>query len=205
MTELCISENKHEECPNEKLPKVEPVEEDASSVSSSVSSSLEDVIREKHPPLLSILLNLSANALEDLLNMHVTWVKHYGWFHEWQGKWIYAILACVEKPLSCDVVADIRDLVRVCSKVRNSVCESKIAASVRAGWRTQSTELERMKAQHEAANDENHFQTAEYVGDEDGETEDSYRFKEFLNTLNLFICLVGNYFQQYDLADTPRP
>jgi len=193
-------------------------DDDDESSSSSDSNHEDDGIHEKHPPLLSILLNLPATTVEDVLRMHVAWLKHYGWFHELQGKWIYALLACLEKPLPCAVIGDIRDLVRVCCKVRNSVCESKVPGSspseqpsvggVDNGNETPDPEVDFVEDSSNPVKTDVDADgivlsdAMDAAGDDDPEM---IRFKEFVNTLNLFVCLASNYFQQYDLADPPRP
>ncbi|XP_048342180.1 gem-associated protein 2 isoform X2 [Sphaerodactylus townsendi] len=69
-----------------------------------------------------------------------------------QGRWLYALLACLEKPLLPEAHSLIRQLARRCSEVRV---------------------LEENKNENR------------------------------VSALNLLICLVGRYFDQYDLADEP--
>jgi len=124
----------------------------------------------RHHPQMSIMLNIGQRSLEQLVNMNLGWLKHYGWVHELQGEWFYALLVCLQKPLEADVMADLREIAKICRKTRAAI------------WKSQE----------------------EYSGSADENTNETNRanIATFLNTMNLFISLVGNYFQQRDLADT---
>ncbi|CAJ0917905.1 unnamed protein product [Ranitomeya imitator] len=91
----------------------------------------------------------------------VTSVLEYlvNWFEERDftpelGRWLYALLASLEKPLLPEAHSLIRQLARRCSQVRAGV---------------------------------------------------EHREDERVSALNLFICLVGRYFEQRDLADSSDP
>lgn len=87
--------------------------------------------------------------MENLLEYHVQWLKT-STFTEHRGRWLYALLAKLEKPLKPEMGSLIRNLARTCSTLR-----SKLASP-----------------------------------------DDP-----LLIQLNLFICVVGRYFDQTDLAD----
>lgn len=73
-----------------------------------------------HEPLLRDLCSLSHHQTHKLLNYFITWIDQLG-FSDQAGKWIYALLACLEKPLSSDVHATLRDLSRTCSQSRSTL------------------------------------------------------------------------------------
>ncbi|XP_069586775.1 gem-associated protein 2 isoform X2 [Ranitomeya imitator] len=97
----------------------------------------------------------------DYIKATVTSVLEYlvNWFEERDftpelGRWLYALLASLEKPLLPEAHSLIRQLARRCSQVRAGV---------------------------------------------------EHREDERVSALNLFICLVGRYFEQRDLADSSDP
>ncbi|XP_032087032.1 gem-associated protein 2 isoform X4 [Thamnophis elegans] len=101
------------------------------------------------PPLLSIVSRMNQATVTSVLEYLTNWLVEKEFTPE-LGRWLYALLACLEKPLLPEAHSLIRQLARKCSEVR--VLE-------------------------ENKNDEK------------------------VSALNLLICLVGRYFDQYDLAD----
>lgn len=89
------------------------------------------------------------HEVEQLIEYHVRWMEERG-FTKHFGCWMYALLVKLEKPLTPEMCSLLRNLARLCSKIR---CDLMSADN------------------------------------------------PLLPQLNLFICLVGRYFDQSDLAD----
>jgi len=81
----------------------------------SASEKLE--LQNGNPPLISVIMHLSQSMIETLLKHHCTHLNEKG-FHVQQGPWIYALLSLLEKPLSPDTCSTLRDLARVCGRLR---------------------------------------------------------------------------------------
>ncbi|MEE6512335.1 hypothetical protein FKM82_019282 [Ascaphus truei] len=105
------------------------------------------------PPLLSIVSRMSQATVTSVLEYLVNWFEERDFTSE-LGRWLYALLACLEKPLLPEAHSLIRQLARRCSEVRAMV---------------------------------------------------EHKEDERVSALNLFICLVGRYFEQRDLADNNDP
>nr|XP_054751608.1 gem-associated protein 2-like [Lytechinus pictus] len=69
------------------------------------------------PPLVSIISSLDLAMVQKLLEYHVEWLEMLG-FSIAQGCWLFALLACLEKPLLADSTATIRTLSRHCATLR---------------------------------------------------------------------------------------
>nr|CAB3248730.1 gem-associated protein 2 [Phallusia mammillata] len=76
-------------------------------------------LKEGYPPLLRMLLRMDAKHVESNLEYHVRWLQTYGFSHQ-QGRWIYALLVCLEKPLFPTVLSTLRDLARQCAQLRTT-------------------------------------------------------------------------------------
>ncbi|XP_077985340.1 gem-associated protein 2-like [Glandiceps talaboti] len=74
------------------------------------------------PPLLSIITSLDQSTVCQLLEYHTKWLNIMGFTTE-QGRWLYALLACLEKPVLADIIAWLRTLARHCSSVRSTIEE----------------------------------------------------------------------------------
>ena len=72
------------------------------------------------PPMLRILLRLEPKQVQYNLAYQVEWLKTYGFSRD-QGKWIYALMTCLEKPLYPSVISTLRDLSRQCAQLRAKV------------------------------------------------------------------------------------
>ena len=75
---------------------------------------------EPNQPLLSYLCDMTADEVIRVLNYHQQWVQQLG-FTEHTGRWIYALLVALEKPLPSEVYSILRDLSRVCSQCRHKI------------------------------------------------------------------------------------
>ncbi|KAK3109116.1 hypothetical protein FSP39_023393 [Pinctada imbricata] len=92
----------------------------AEEVRSEVTMEGQDINRTTHEgvlPLLSIVAALDQPTIERLLEYHINWFEATG-FTEKQGQWFYALLCCLEKPLSPESCSLIRSLARSCANLR---------------------------------------------------------------------------------------
>ncbi|OCT66381.1 hypothetical protein XELAEV_18042638mg [Xenopus laevis] len=112
-----------------------------------------DYIKVGFPPLLSIVSRMSQATVTSVLEYLVNWFEERNFTPE-LGRWLYALLACLEKPLLPEAHSLIRQLARRCSQIRAGV---------------------------------------------------EHKEDDRVSPLNLFICLVGRYFEQRDLADCGDP
>ncbi|XP_064631968.1 gem-associated protein 2-like isoform X2 [Lineus longissimus] len=69
------------------------------------------------PPLLSIISKMDQPAVLQVLEYHVDWFEATGFTTE-QGRWFYALLASVSKPLSPETCSLLRRLSRNCWNLR---------------------------------------------------------------------------------------
>lgn len=72
------------------------------------------------PPLLSVVAQMDQRTVIRVLEYHVNWLEATGHTRK-QGQWFYALLACLQKPLSPEACAWLRQLARVCSIIRASL------------------------------------------------------------------------------------
>merc|ERR1712150_468137 len=75
------------------------------------------------PPTMRILLRMESRQIDANLDFHTEWIDEYGFSHE-QGRWIYALLTCLQKPLFPTVTSSLRNLSRKCAKERAIVTDS---------------------------------------------------------------------------------
>jgi len=75
---------------------------------------------EGNEPLLSIMTRLGQLAVSEILEYHISWLQQLG-FSDRQGKWLYALLACLEKPLLPNAASSLRNLARRCADLRASL------------------------------------------------------------------------------------
>ena len=55
-----------------------------------------------------------------VLSYHQKWIKQLGFTAD-MGRWIYALLVALDKPLPSEVYSVLRDLSRVCSECRHKM------------------------------------------------------------------------------------
>jgi survival of motor neuron protein-interacting protein 1 len=60
---------------------------------------------------------ISQATVKQVLKYHYDWMTVTGFTTE-QGRWFYALLTCLEKPLEPEACSLLRDLARACSSVR---------------------------------------------------------------------------------------
>jgi len=80
-------------------------------------------LKEGFPPTMRILLRMESRQIDANLDFHTEWIDEYGFSHE-QGRWIYALLTCLQKPLFPTVTSSLRNLSRKCAKERAIVTDS---------------------------------------------------------------------------------
>ncbi|XP_070558255.1 gem-associated protein 2-like [Ptychodera flava] len=69
------------------------------------------------PPLISIIVSLNQVTVCQLLAFHIKWLSKMG-FSTRQGRWLYALLLCLEKPVLADFISLLRALARHCASLR---------------------------------------------------------------------------------------
>ncbi len=81
-----------------------------------------------HPPLTSVVSQLTPSAAARLLEFHVEWAeavqdREDETVTDRMGPWLHALLARLEKPLYPDVESAIRSLALICSRQRAKIIE----------------------------------------------------------------------------------
>ncbi|MBN3302852.1 GEMI2 protein, partial [Amia calva] len=89
-----------------------------------------DYVKVGFPPLLSIVSRFSQVLVTTVLEHLISWFGERDFCPE-LGRWLYALLACLEKPLLPEAHSLIRQLARRCSEVRAKI-ESKEDENVSA-------------------------------------------------------------------------
>ncbi|XP_025028882.1 gem-associated protein 2 isoform X2 [Python bivittatus] len=76
-----------------------------------------DYVQIGFPPLLSIVSRMNQATVTSVLEYLTNWLVEKEFTPE-LGRWLYALLACLEKPLLPEAHSLIRQLARQCSEVR---------------------------------------------------------------------------------------
>ncbi|XP_060788946.1 gem-associated protein 2 [Neoarius graeffei] len=76
-----------------------------------------DYVKLGFPPFLSIVSKLNQSTVSFVLEYLVSWFEENNFVPQ-LGRWLYALLACLEKPLLPEAHSLIRQLARRCSVVR---------------------------------------------------------------------------------------
>lgn len=76
-----------------------------------------DYIKMGFPPFLSIVSKLNQSTVSSVLEYLISWFEERDFVPQ-LGQWLYALLACLEKPLLPEAHSLIRQLARRCSTVR---------------------------------------------------------------------------------------
>ncbi|KAI8745454.1 gem-associated protein 2-like [Biomphalaria glabrata] len=69
------------------------------------------------PPLLQIVAFMNQFQVTKVLEYHINWMEATG-FSSQQGRWFFALLASLQKPLTPEMCSWIRRLARLCSNIR---------------------------------------------------------------------------------------
>ncbi|XP_077477126.1 gem-associated protein 2 [Stigmatopora argus] len=72
------------------------------------------------PPLLTIVSRLNQSTVLTVLDILISWFEE-GDFIPQLGQWVYALLACLEKPLLPEAHSSIRQLARRCAQLRSNL------------------------------------------------------------------------------------
>ncbi|CAL1574794.1 unnamed protein product [Knipowitschia caucasica] len=72
------------------------------------------------PPFLSIVSRLNQSAVLGVLEILINWFEEKDFIPQ-LGKWLYALLACLEKPLIPEAHSSIRQLARRCAHLRTTL------------------------------------------------------------------------------------
>lgn len=79
-----------------------------------------DYVKMGFPPFLSIVSRLNQATVSAILEFLINWFEERE-FTPQLGQWLYALLACLEKPLLPEAHSLIRQLARRCAEVRVSL------------------------------------------------------------------------------------
>ncbi|XP_061599408.1 gem-associated protein 2 [Cololabis saira] len=72
------------------------------------------------PPFLSIVSRLNQSTVLMVLDILISWFEEREFVPQ-LGQWLYALLACLEKPLLPEAHSSIRQLARRCSQLRSTL------------------------------------------------------------------------------------
>ncbi|XP_072896059.1 gem-associated protein 2 isoform X2 [Hemitrygon akajei] len=89
----------------------------SSSITEEIDNPGIDYVQVGFPPLLSIVSRMSQPTVFNILEYLISWFGDKKLYPE-LGRWLYALLACIEKPLLPEAHSLIRQLARRCSEVR---------------------------------------------------------------------------------------
>ncbi|XP_028995288.1 gem-associated protein 2 [Betta splendens] len=88
-------------------------------LSSDTESEL-DFTKVGFPPFLSIVSRLNQSTVMIVLELLISWFEEKEFIPQ-LGCWLYALLACLEKPLLPEAHSSIRQLARRCAQLRSSL------------------------------------------------------------------------------------
>lgn len=72
------------------------------------------------PPFLSIVSRLKQSTVQIVLEVLIGWFEEHDFVPQ-LGRWLYALLACLEKPLLPGAHSSIRQLARRCAQLRSTL------------------------------------------------------------------------------------
>ncbi|XP_047102401.1 gem-associated protein 2-like [Schistocerca piceifrons] len=75
-------------------------------------------VEYKIPPLLSVVLPLPQLLIEWLLQCNAEWLSNSEQLCKNQGRWVYALMACIELPLTRESCSSLRAIARECARIR---------------------------------------------------------------------------------------
>uniref|UniRef100_A0A668A3N0 Gem-associated protein 2 n=1 Tax=Myripristis murdjan TaxID=586833 RepID=A0A668A3N0_9TELE len=79
-----------------------------------------DYCKVGFPPFLSIISRLNQATVSVVLEILITWFEERDFVPQ-LGQWLYALLACLEKPLLPEAHSLIRQLARRCAQLRSTM------------------------------------------------------------------------------------
>lgn len=168
-----------------------PCDSNKSSVNTSDAEKSEMCNLDGCKPLMSLMLLLSQLQIRQLIDYQSEWITKYGFVNKCQGEWLYALLSCVEKPLEPSSMASIRMICKSLIIIRNNFT-SKI---------NNENKVDVCNDNGKEEDDEGTEKVPVTVEMQDLSIEsDIPENSEFINSLNLFIYLIADYFCQKDLV-----
>lgn len=72
------------------------------------------------PPFLSIVSRLNQSTVLNVLDILISWFEEHEFVPQ-LGRWLYSLLACLEKPLIPEAHSSIRQLARRCAQLRSTL------------------------------------------------------------------------------------
>lgn len=153
---------------------------------SSQEGSHSEIGNEGRQPLMSLMLVLTQQQIERLIYFQSDWLSQCGFMNRCQGEWLYALLACIDKPVEPSTMGDIRNICKTLIAIRNKYCVKAKEAEVLFG----DDDIDKLS--DDLRND---------LSLEDKTDDISAQANEYLNAVNLFIYLIADYFCQKDLVD----
>lgn len=94
---------------------------DSSSAHTEAGPVLElDYLKVGFPPFLSIVSRLNQSTVLTVLDILISWFEEKNFVPQ-LGHWLYALLACLEKPLIPEAHSSIRQLARRCAQLRSTL------------------------------------------------------------------------------------
>lgn len=140
-------------------------------------------------PLMSLMLVLTQPQIENLIYFQADWITRFGFANKCQGEWLYALLACIDKPVDPSTMGDVRNICKTLVSLRSQYCAKLKHAGILL-CEGDNDEIDKLSDDlKEVSLEEKNW------GELDSQAS------EYLNALNLFIYLIGDYFCQKDLVE----
>jgi hypothetical protein len=143
------------------------------------------IINQGYQPLMSVMLMLTQHQIECLIYFHSEWITKHGFINKCQGEWLYALLACIDKPVDPSTMGDIRNVCKSLINIRNRI---SLKLKRNGVLLCDDEDIDKLS---------DDFQK-DVTLDEDLE-DVSTRAEDYLSALNLFIFIISDYFCQKDL------
>jgi len=86
---------------------------------------IENTTDRRYPPLLGIILQLDMLSVQQLIHYQTNWIEDEDNITKWSALWLFGLFARCPKPVNADVAFDIRRLLRIATKKRASLTDSK--------------------------------------------------------------------------------
>ncbi|KAL3156933.1 hypothetical protein ABBQ38_001195 [Trebouxia sp. C0009 RCD-2024] len=126
-----ISADAAESMPAESMPGLEGVTEDVETSSMSAEPEVEPgtlgdteaASAGGHPPQMAVLASLDQVTVNYLLQWHVNWAVMSASIPELSMRWLYALMAQVEKPVTIESSSQLSKLLRHCMAVRKTISD----------------------------------------------------------------------------------
>lgn len=165
------------------------------------SNTMETDSSEGCQPLMSVMLVLSQPQIESLLFYQADWITRFGFINKCQGEWLYALLACVDKPVEPSTMGDIRNVCKSLISTRTKFCV-KVGEMEQEQEQGGSTKIKSEPELSEPSQNEELEKLSDELQKELSFEKGLWsQIEEFVDSLNLLIYLIGDYFCQKDLVE----